>query len=363
MKVHFDPQTFLRQRAGGISRLFTDLIREFDEDPALGVAATLPFRISNNDSAAQDLAHRGIRATPSWLPRGVLYAPWWVRGSRLPEGCDVVHHTYYSRRFLGAPRGVRQVTTVYDMIPELFAGTAHFTSTHLDKRTYVETCDLVICISESTRQDMVSLYGDIARRTVVVPLAVHAGFQPGLAAVPGLPAEYILYVGKRDGYKDFGLLPQALERLRDDGLEVPMVVVGSPLTAAESENLSQRGLAQSVVHASLDDSLLRRAYANATLLVQTSRYEGFGLTPLEGMASGVPVVVARASSMPEVGGDVAQYFVPGDADDLARAISECLGDTALRHELSGRGVERAAQFSTRQLAERTAIEYWHLLED
>lgn len=361
MEVYYDPQTFLRQRAGGISRLFTDLIREYDETPELDVEAVLPFRLSNNTIAARELPHRRIRSTPAWLPRGVLYAPWWLRGSWLPGRCDILHHTYYSHRFLGAPDGARQVTTVYDMIPELFADTEGFTASHLAKRLYVETCDLVICISESTRQDMLEIYGDIAHRTVVVPLAVQPGFRPGLEPLPGLPSEYLLYVGKRDGYKDFALLPQALEHLRDAGVTMPLVVVGAPFTGAESANLRARGLADSVVQISLDDECLRRAYSNCAVLVQTSRYEGFGLTPLEGMASGAPVVIARSSSMPEVGGDVALYFEAGDASSLAAAISEALSDEAARAQISRRGIDRAAEFSTQAMAERTADAYRSIL--
>jgi glycosyltransferase involved in cell wall biosynthesis len=269
----------------------------------------------------------------------------------------VVHHTYYSGRFLGTRRDVKQVTTVYDMIPELFVGTASFTATHLEKREYVETCELVICISESTRQDMVSVYGDIARNVHVIPLAVRPGFGPHHEPLPGLPREYLLYVGARKGYKDFALLPEALEVLRAEGIAVPLVVVGRPFTADEREDLERRGLTPSVLNIQLPDHDLKRAYAHCSALVQTSRYEGFGLTPLEAMASGAPVVVARASSMPEVGGDVAQYFEAGDSVDLARVIVATLADQNLRSDLAMRGISRAATFTTQAMARRTAEAY------
>jgi glycosyltransferase involved in cell wall biosynthesis len=270
---------------------------------------------------------------------------------------DVVHHTYYGARFLRASPGAAKVTTVHDMIPELFAGSEHFTATHLEKRRYVELCDLVICVSESTRRDMVSLYGDIAHKVRVIPNAVDPGFGPRHDPLPGLPAEYVLYVGAREGYKDFGLLPRALEALAREGLEIPLVVVGKPLTSGESRDLSQRGLFKSTYVRQLNDADLKRVYAHCSALVQTSRYEGFGLTPLEGMASGIPVVVARASSMPEVGGDVAQYFIPDDPVDLARVMVETLSDQALRRDLGVRGPLRAAEFSSYEMARKTAEAY------
>jgi len=361
MRVFFDAQTFMRQRTGGISRLFTDLIREFDADPSLGVEAQLPFRLSNNQYAARDLAYRGMRVTPAWLPRGVAYAPWWMRGTGPERGNSIVHHTYYSGRFLGSSKA-KQVTTVYDMIPERFAGTDQFTATHLDKRDYVARCDLVICISESTRQDMIAEYGDVAAPVRVIPLAVQPGFAPDKPRLQGLPADYLLYVGARKGYKDFGLLPSALQQLASDHTTPPLVVVGKPFTTEERADLAARGLADQVQQVSLSDADLACAYANCTMLVQTSRYEGFGLTPLEAMASGAPVVVANASSMPEVGGEVARYFQPGDATDLARVITEVLDNEGLREELSRRGPERATDFTVAKMAQRTADAYAELLD-
>ena len=362
LRVAYDPQIFLRQRAGGVSRLFTELIREFDGDKGLGVNALLPFSTTNNALLTAALPERSFRTTPSWLPRGLLYAPWWVRGPRVGRHLDIVHHTYYGRRFLGAPDGSLQVTTIYDMIPELFSGVQGFTASHLAKREYVRECDLVICISESTRQDLVEVYGYQPERTVVVPLAVPSGFKPGLPRVSGLPSDYLMYVGKRKGYKDFSLLPMALEHLRDEGLTVPIVVVGPPFDSTEQADLRKRGLDHLVRQTPLDDQQLRRAYANATALVQTSRYEGFGLTPLEGMASGVPVVIANSSSMPEVGGDVALYFKPGDEVSLADALMGALLDKEKRADLSERGLKRASHFSSRRMAERTASAYLSLLD-
>ena len=203
VRVHYDPQTFMRQRTGGISRLFTDLVASFDADPSLGVEPEITFRLSNNQHAATDLAYRGTRATPHWLPRGAMYAPWWLRGGRGRAGCDLVHHTYYSGRFLGAPSGAKQVTTVYDMIPELFADSGVHTGSHLQKRRYVEECDLVICISESSRRDLESLFGPVPGEVRVIPLGVQPGFSPDHPPLSGLPSEYLLYVGGRRGYKDF----------------------------------------------------------------------------------------------------------------------------------------------------------------
>jgi glycosyltransferase involved in cell wall biosynthesis len=111
----------------------------------------------------------------------------------------------------------------------------------------------------------------------------------------------------------------------------------------------------------LQDPDLARAYANCAVLVQTSRYEGFGMTPLEAMASGAPALISRASSMPEVGGEVARYFEPGDPESLAVELESLLTDGALRRELGRQGVLRAATFTTERMASATAAAYRSVL--
>lgn len=361
MRVYYDPQAFMRQRIGGISRLFTDLMASFDIDPTLEVQPQISFRWSNNRHATEMLPERGLHSTPSWLPRGVAYAPWWLIPGRGAGPADLVHHTYYSSRFLGALPGVPKVTTVYDMIPELFAGTGFHTGSHLQKRRYVRECDLIICISESTRMDLEGLLGTPPGEVRVIPLGVAPGFSPELPPMTGLPPEYLLYVGARRGYKDFALLPEALRALRDRGLDVPVVVVGKELTDNERALIDRHRLGDLVQQVSLADQGLKRAYAHCAALVQTSSYEGFGLTPLEAMASGAPVVVARASSMPEVCGEAAAYFEPGDAGSLADALAMVLTDTDRNREMRRLGLERAAYFTTRRTAELTAQAYRELL--
>ena len=148
-----------------------------------------------------------------------------------------------------------------------------------------------------------------------------------------------------------------MQMLHTSHLQIPLILVGPVLSRNERDLISATKLDGQVQQVFLDDTRLKRAYANCTAVVQTSRYEGFGMTPLEGMASGVPVVAAAAASMPEVGGDVAQYFRPGDAEDLASTLTRLLSDDDLRATLGRQGVERAQLFSLEKIAARTAAVY------
>lgn len=195
----------------------------------------------------------------------------------------------------------------------------------------------------------------------MVPLASDRRFSPGLDPLPGLPEPYILYVGGRTGYKDFCLLPEALGILKRRGVDVHLVIVGGELSKQESTLLRRHGQ-QTVIVVRLSDTDLPRAYANARALVQTSRYEGFGLPPLEAMQSGVPVVVANASSMPEVCGPAGFYFEPGSSESLALALERALTDESSRGSRVRIGLERAAGFSLERMAASTVNAYRSVLD-
>lgn len=356
VRVRYDAQTFMRQRFGGISRHFTSVVAELDAAPDLGVEPVVDFTWTPNAYAVDQLTRHALRSVPGWVPRAAPYGWNWLTASVRHAPVDAVHHTYYSARFFAVPPQARRVVTVHDMIPERLAGTDGFTAGHLAKRRYVEAADLVICVSDATRRDLVELWGEPAAPTVVVPHALGPHFRPGQAPLPSLPGEYLLYAGARRGYKDFALLPDALAALSRAGLAVPLVVAGPSLTRDESAAFTRRGLAP-VPLVNPTDEVLARAMAGAIAVVQTSRYEGFGMTTLEAMGSGVPAVAADVGPMREVGGDVVRYFRRGDSEDLARVLASVVSDDDLREYVARQGVVRAAQFSGRRLAERMAAAY------
>ena len=360
MLIHFDSQTFLRQNSGGVSRLFSDLINFFDTNTELEIRTEVGFRTTHNEYAFKMLGSHGVRLANKRIPRHVLYARQLFQRAIRSEGADLIHHTYYDKRFLSRSAGIKRVVTVYDMIPELLRGQIPKHVTHLDKRDYVEVADSIICISESTRNDLLEVYQGVQVPITVVPLAVDSRFRPGIPKKVATPNDYLLYVGGRENYKDFNVLLDALGVLQDQGSEIPLVAIGGKPTRTEISTIRQLGLEGLVLFPSVSDSQLPSLYANAQALVQSSRYEGFGLTPLEAMASGIPAIAANSSSMPEVGGEVVQYFEPGDAEDLAHQISRVLGDTELRRSLGNLGLERAATFSLKRMATATAEVYREL---
>ncbi|MEO1935517.1 MAG: glycosyltransferase family 1 protein [Myxococcales bacterium] len=355
MRVHIDDQVFSFQAYGGISRYFFELMCAYRSDPSLGIELDSPLIWTRTHA----LHERGMgRKVPALIGKRRGLIRWMNRRLLSNESVDVVHHTYYDPRYMLRlnPTKVRAITIV-DMIPERYPELFPGGNPHRGKRACVEGADLIFCISEATRRDLVKFYGEPDAPLVVTPLGVSQGFNPAAARPEAVPERYILFVGARIGYKDFAVLAEAYAQADLDGEIKLMVVGGGPLKTREKALLKDLGIADRVVWASLSDSELAGTYANALAFVFPSRCEGFGIPTLEAMASGCPVILASSSAHVEVGGDVALFFPPGGVTELARRLSEVASDEALRAESSRRGQARAARFTWAETARLTADAY------
>jgi glycosyltransferase involved in cell wall biosynthesis len=242
----------------------------------------------------------------------------------------------------------RALTVVHDLAFERFAHAytpAARAYLQLTTRWAANRCQLLIAVSESTKSDLVALYGVKPDRIRVVPLG---GGEPVTAkAAPasrlaelGLEGSFVLQVGRIEARKNQAAALAAVERLEG----VTLAVAGPERDRALAARLreSRRCRVLGVV----DQATLELLYQRADAVVVPSLYEGFGLPLLEAMARGKVVVATAASSLPEVGGDAALYVDdPGDAAALAKALSKALGDEQLRARLGPAAQARAGQFT------------------
>lgn len=214
----------------------------------------------------------------------------------------------------------------------------------LTTRWAVARSRLIIAVSESTKRDVVERYGVAPSRVRVVPLGIT---KPHVTPAPaarlselGVDGNFVLQVGRVEVRKNQAAALAAVERLGD----VTLVVAGPERDKTLSARL--RSSKSCRVLGPVDQPTLELLYRKAGAVLVPSLYEGFGLPVLEAMARGKVVVAAKASSLPEVGGDAALYFHgPADSDNLARVIEVALGDKALRIELARSGKARAALFT------------------
>jgi glycosyltransferase involved in cell wall biosynthesis len=203
---------------------------------------------------------------------------------------------------------------------------------------------LLIAVSESTKADLVSAYGVNPDRIRVVPLGAPT---PQVAPAPasrltelGLNGNFVLQVGRIETRKNQVAALAAVERL--DG--VILAVAGPERDPALAARLRQSDRCR--VLGRVDQPTLELLYKRARAVIVPSLYEGFGLPMLEAMARGKVVVAAKASSLPEVGGDAALYFVDSaDADQVAKVIEVALRDEPLRKALAKAARARAGKFT------------------
>lgn len=215
----------------------------------------------------------------------------------------------------------------------------------------------VLFDSAFSRDEFVRLVG-APRAAEVVHLGVGSEWHAlagGSRPAAGRP--YLLYVGNVKPHKNVAALVRTFLRLRD-ALPHDLVLVGR----LEGMRTADRTIARLVegsdgrvrLAGEVDDGALRPLVAGASALALPSLYEGFGLPPLEAMAAGVPTLVSRAASLPEVCGDAAHYCDPHDEDDMTARLHELLTDESLRARLTARGRAHAARFTWERCAERTA---------
>ena len=224
----------------------------------------------------------------------------------------------------------------------------------LTTRWAVSRCRLLIAVSESTRQDLVSLYGADANRIRVVP---HGGGEPSnvspasasqLGAL-GLTGDFVLQVGRVEARKNQLAALAAVERVSGLTLAVAGPEADSGLAARLRASRSVRLLGR------VDDATLELLYKRARAVVVPSVYEGFGLPVLEAMSRGQVVVAARTSSLPEVGGDAVLYVDdPGDAAAFASVLQQAIADGAARASITRRAIARAREFTWDRCAVKTA---------
>lgn len=268
---------------------------------------------------------RNLGADARWAALGL---PTLARRLR----ADLVHHPLPSRaRLPGIPQVVTVADLAFERLPECFDRRFRAYA-HLAHRAAARRAAAVVCVSETTAADVRELWGIPAQRIVV---AAHG---PGQALAPraGGAAAHFLYVGDAEPRKNLGRLLAGYDAYRRRApAPLPLVLAGSARAAAPGVRVEPRP----------DAELLAGLYGAAAALVAPSLYEGFGLTVLEAMSAGIPVLAARSPGLLEVGGDAVLWADPLDPESFAEGLARLHAEPALRARLGERGRGRAREFS------------------
>jgi glycosyltransferase involved in cell wall biosynthesis len=238
-------------------------------------------------------------------------------------------------------------------------------------RQSVKRAGKVIVISSQTSQDAQELLGVDPGKIVITPLGVSPDLRPLTPEARAVFRERnnldrpaVLYLGTLEPRKNIPVLLQAFDRIAEEsGAELVLGGAEGWLTDELHQTLDAMRWRDRVrLTGFIPETDLASWLSAADCFAFPSRYEGFGLPPLEAMACGTPVVSSTSSSLPEVLGDDALLIDPDDVEGLGDALSRVLGDAALAADLRARGLVRAARYSWAETARLTRIAYQAALD-
>ena len=366
MNLLVDGIAFASQNLGGVSRVWEEYLKRLP-DYGFRIKLLIPFRHTNS-SLARVLEHKErYDIVPDyffWPKRffGRVSVRSTLLSAYLDSSVDVFQSTYLSTICSAVPK----VILIHDMIPELFP--AFFPEKWIRsgiemKRAAVESANHIVAVSQNTKNDLLKIYPAIRpEKVTVIPNGSSVALnrtgvafdllakRHGLAGIP--PRSYLLYVGSRNGHKNFGII---LELLRNTSTfrDLRVLCAGGESLGSLPTLLADIGLSRNLIFLSaVSDEELSILYQNALALIYPSIYEGFGLPVLEAMTNRCPVICSNTSSLPEVGGDAAFYFTPSSFESLDATITQMM--TTDRSDVIEKGLRNAARFSwdlsTRSLA-------------
>lgn len=370
MIVGYDREIFLLQKYGGVSKYFSSIAQHFISNHELGINPLFTFSRSDNEylrNLGNFKAQRKQIRAKGGLSTGLTMGPirsitqTWSGGVNRIKKMDLLHATYYRPTYLERSGAEKLAITIHDFIPEHLGWTG-IRNPHIGKKSLAKNSDLIICVSKFSANELSEHYGISDERVKVIHHGVdNFIYQKDFSNLKKFNRPTILYVGHRLGYKNFNILPQAIRIVKNSIPDVQLISTGPHLVHSEIESLNDLVGRDSWKHfdylSELDLSVL---YAQSHLHCVTSKMEGFGMTTLESLAMGTPVVANDIEVFHEVMADSGIYFSGNTADSLASAIQSTL-ESKKYEEIRKSGIERAQQFTWERSALAHAEAYKELL--
>ncbi len=340
--LYLDNIIFSLQKAGGISVYWLELLNRL-------IRSTDRLIIFENGSATNNLFRKkltgGTTIRREWgsLPAKIVrYLPLMAR----LEEPSIFHSSYYR---ISTQKNVANILTVYDFTYERFRNGLPKIIHSCQKRSALNRVDGIICISESTKEDLLRYFPELEEKDITVTyLGVSEKFYV-LSDTPQvdekmreiISTKYVIFIGARTTYKNFDLAVDVVRRITDCRL---LIVGGGELSSLEISVLKDK-LSGRFWHCRyVDDKILNLLYNHAFCLLYPSNYEGFGIPVIEAMSAGCPVVAVNVSSIPEACGNAGLLVDKPDVDDFAEKM-KMLEDLSFRRNLIQKGIDHSGKFS------------------
>ena len=307
-----------------------------------------------------------LEPAPNYSIREQIHVPWVLRRERP----DLFHAPHY---VLPAAIHCNSVVTIHDcihlMFPQYLPNRMAYAYARAQMWTAAHRSDCILTVSDASKRDILHLFNIPPEKIVVVYNAIDAHFSvtPHPDAVARVRERYqldhrfLLYVGNIKPHKNLVRLIEAFSELRTGDLEdLKLLIIGDEISKlpALRHAVHRHKLHKHVRFLGyVPDDQLAVLYRLAAVFVFPSLYEGFGLPPLEAMASGTPCVVSNVSSLPEVVGDAAVLVDPHDIDSIVDGLRCVLTNPARADDMRRKGLERSREFSWERSVARTLEVY------
>ncbi|WP_163400299.1 glycosyltransferase family 4 protein [Flavobacterium fluviatile] len=340
MKILIDNIVFSLQNSGGISVYWRELITRFLEKKSLNILFIEEKRANKNIFRETILINQ--ESVINNKKSNFLFR---YRDVKLDFKGDkfIFHSTYYRtlNKFVKRNNEVKEVVTVHDFTYEYYVKGLKKWIHIFQKRRALEVADVIICISENTKRDLLIFYPQFANKRIeVVYNGVADDYFPLKSSTDKLGnSDFFLFVGSRVSYKNFDFTVKAVSQ---SSSKHKLKIVGGALNAKELKLLNEFLPNRWEFFLHVKNQKLNELYNSCIALLYLSSYEGFGIPILEAMRAGSPFIAMNSSSIPEVAGNAGVLIDRLDFDEFNKALAII---ELNRKEVVEKGLIRAEKFS------------------
>jgi glycosyltransferase involved in cell wall biosynthesis len=359
MKILYDHQMFSRQKYGGITKYFCELMKNLPKEHQY----ELSLLFSNNQHLKDDFSlfkkinfpipqkesRISGRLKSSLYKINNLYSRHLISSNKY----DLLHPTYFDPYFLNVGRKP-YIVTVHDLIVFKFKEVNRKEEQMAEMAEIIRNSRRIIAISENTKADLINILKVDDEKIDVV----YHGFNKfNFKNNVNQHGRYILYVGGRAGYKNFKNLAKAFQFLLLNDKDLKLICVGPPFSKKELEELEDLKILKNIMAMGVNEIKLNQLYSHALAFIYPTQYEGFGMSILEAFANDCPVCLSNTSCLPEVAGEAGTYFDSTNPDSIAEAIKKTIYDVAFSKKMKDAGRIRLENFSWKKCARQTVQSY------